>query len=47
MHAPFRLVLMILSFLCFGLALWQPTAPLWNRLVAAGLCAASAALIFG
>jgi hypothetical protein len=41
------LVLLCFSFVCFVIACWQAAAPIWNKLIAAGLAFFAAALVFG
>jgi hypothetical protein len=39
------LILMVFSFVCFVLSVWQATH--WNKLISAGLSFLTAAIIFG
>lgn len=41
------LVLLVFSFVCFALSVWQAAAPHWNKLVSAGLAFLTAAMVFG
>jgi hypothetical protein len=38
-------VLLVLAFVCFAIAAWQPVSPIYNRMVAVGLAALSLSLI--
>lgn len=46
MTAPLHVILIILAFVCFILAAWMPAAPWWNRIVALGLAAFVASMIW-
>ena len=41
------LVLLVFSFVCFCLSLWQAGQPTWNKLVSAGFAFLTAAMVFG
>jgi len=41
------LILLVFSFVCFCLSVWNAASPNWNKLVSAGLAFLAAALVFG
>jgi hypothetical protein len=41
------LVLLVFSFVCFVIGVWQSADPIWRRLIALGLAFLVAASIFG